>query len=126
MIPTKKEIRKKMREEMEKKKQESIENRARIIAIKLDYKNEYDAVFALIMDSMKGSPWHKELLKFESFLEKRTRAFTAANMVVFWEERRRVFKVMEDKGAFGEKPEWERSNVPFAHYEPRCAKMEVV
>jgi len=71
------------------------------------YADEYDAVFSQIMAAEKGSDEHLHLLEQEWKLVCRTERFLKIHAFYFSQRRVAVFKSLERKELYGERPEWE-------------------
>ena len=112
-----KELRKRLKEARIAERMRQAQHRLDILAKRAEYLAEYDAVFCLIMDAIKQSDWHMELLRCEKILDARTRKFVDENAYLFSTERKCIMASMEQKGAFGTRPEWEENPQEFKHYE---------
>jgi proline dehydrogenase len=71
---------------------------------KIQYKKEYDELFAKIQKSVKDSPEHHELLKDERRMHARTMRLISNNAYYFSRKRHSIFEQMERRGLFGDQP----------------------
>lgn len=104
------------RQEREKRYREKVAEMlakaALVDSLKAKYKVQYDRLFNLIRKAKKGSSWHLTLLKIELKYHNRTKKLINQNALHFSQKRKKIFQDLENKGVYGERPNFEENPEP--------------